>query len=165
VTKLLAEKKIPEPVARLRCGPIWSESQLEEVRYAWKENPRQKMDPQQVKQMTLQRRLGELDRRWKLLVKAMAEGQSPRADVIAIWEGKAAVRRHKQGRSALATRHETRSALAEAKLLRMVADLRDEHPVFRGIATELDEAANLRQKLKTLKKARAKRAREGLRVQ
>jgi hypothetical protein len=156
VTWLLAEGKIAEPVARLACGPIWSESQLDEMLFSWRDNPRRLMDPEQAKQMTLTKRLRALERRWALLVAAAAERDSRRR-IVAVWRGEQAVRRHKQGRSARATVVESRKALAEAKLLRLVANLRDEDPVFRGIAAELDEMANLRKQLDAIKQARAER--------
>jgi hypothetical protein len=42
--------------------------------------------------------------------------------------------------------------------LRLVADLGDKDPVFAGIADELNQAADLRKQLKSIKKARRKRA-------
>jgi hypothetical protein len=153
LTRLLAEKKVVRPVTRLACGPIWSESQLAEQRLLWQNGGPTRLDELRVRQMTLARRLGVLDRRWDALVHAAAEGDQ--RHIVAVWEGPAARTRHKQGRSALATRTEARHALAEAKLLHLVADLADQDEVFRGILDELDEAANLRKELAKVKKARS----------
>jgi ParB-like chromosome segregation protein Spo0J len=153
VTRLLMRGEIVPPLARLACGPIWSESQLDEMLLYWRPA---RWDELQVRQLTLARRLGRLERRFDALVRALARGET-RAPV-AVWEGPLAVRRHRQGRSGLATRAEARRALAEAKLLRLVADLGDEDVVLRGVAQELGETADLRQKLKAVKDARRKRA-------
>jgi hypothetical protein len=153
LTRLLHERKVVKPVVRLACGPVWSESQLDEQRLLWQNGGPTRFDELRVRQMTLARRLGVLDRRWDALVHACAEGDQ--RNVVAVWEGRAARTRHKQGRSALATRTEARHALAEAKLLRLVADLADQDEVFRGILDELDEAANLRKELAKVKKARS----------
>jgi ABC-type sugar transport system ATPase subunit len=50
--------------------------------------------------------------------------------------------------------------MTEAKLLRLVADLRHEDIVLAGIAHELDEAADLRQQIQTIKDARTQRTLE-----
>jgi hypothetical protein len=160
LTYLFANRKVIEPVARLACGPIWSQSQLEEQLFIWQDDKPGQWPNLQTKQMTLAKRLARLDERWQALVKAIAEDD--RRAVVAVYEDKQARKRHKQGRSALATLTESRRALAEAKLLRLVADLSDEDPVFAGIAEELTEAADLRKALKSIKKARRKRAAEAL---
>jgi hypothetical protein len=56
------------------------------------------------------------------------------------------------------TRAEARRALTEAKLLRLVADLGDEDVVLRGVAQELADAADLRQKLEAVRNAWRERA-------
>jgi hypothetical protein len=156
VTRLLMRGEIIPPLARLACGPVWSESQLDEMLFYWRNDRPARWDKLQVRQLALARRLGRLERHFDALVRALARGET-RAPV-AVWEGPLAVRRHKQGRSGLATRAEARRALAEAKLLRLLADLADEDIVLRGIAQELGEAADLRQDLKAVKDARRKRA-------
>jgi hypothetical protein len=156
LTYLLANRKIVEPVARLACGPIWSRSQLDEQLWIWRDDKPGQFDNLRIKQMTLAKRLARLDERWQALVKAIADDD--RHAVVAVYEDKQARKRHKQGRSALATLTESRRALAETKLLRLVADLGDQDPVFAGIAEELAEAADLRKALKSVKKARRKRA-------
>jgi hypothetical protein len=156
LTYMLANDKVIEPLARLACGPIWSESQLDEQLFAWRNDMPIRYDNARIRQMTIARRLGVLEDRWQALVRAAAKDDT--REIIAVWEGRQARRMHKQGRSAHATFPEARRALAEAKLLRLIADLGDEDPVFAGIAAELEEAADLRKTFKSIKKARAKRA-------
>jgi hypothetical protein len=156
LSRLLADRKVVKPVARLACGPVWSQSQLEEQRFLWRNGGPTKLDELQIRQMTLARRLGVLEQRWDALVRALAEDEKRKP--VARWEGDAARKRRNQGRSALATLTEARHALAEGRLLRLVADLADQDPVFAGIAQELDEAANLRTQLAKVKQARKEQA-------
>jgi hypothetical protein len=157
LTYLLANDKIVEPVARLACGPIWSRSQLDEQLWMWQDDRPAQWDTARIKQMTLAKRLAKLEERWDALVRAMAEDERTH-HVKAVWEDERARRKRRyQGRSALATKHEGWRALAEAKLLRLVADLGDVDPVFGQIAAELEEAADLRKALHAVKKRRAKR--------
>jgi hypothetical protein len=144
------------PLARLASGPVWSESQLDEMLFLWRNDMPTRLDKLQVKQLTLARRLGRLERRFDALVQALARGET-RAPV-AVWEGDAARTRRRKGRSALATRTEARRALTETKLLRLIADFGDEDVVLRGVAQELGEAADLRQKLEAVKNTRRQRA-------
>jgi hypothetical protein len=155
---LLANKKVVEPVARLACGPIWSRSQLDEQLWLWRDDKPGQWDSAKIRQMTLAKRLAKLEERWGALVRAMAEDERTH-HVKAVWEDAHARRKRRyEGRSALATKHEAWRALAEAKLLRLVADLGDIDPVFGAIAAELEEAADLRKALHTIKKRRRKRA-------
>jgi hypothetical protein len=156
LSRLLADGKVVRPVARLACGPIWSQSQLEEQLFFWRDSGPTRLDRLRIRQMTLARRLHVLDERWDALVHACAEGETRKP--VARWEGDAARTRRRKGRSGLATRSEARRALTEAKLLRLVTDLADEDVVFGGVAQELGEAADLRQKLEAVKDARRKRA-------
>jgi hypothetical protein len=144
------------PLGRLASGPVWSESQLDELLFYWRNGGPTRLDKLRVEQLTLARRLGRLERRFDALVQALARGET-RAPV-AVWEGPLAVRRHRQGRSALATRAEARRALTEVRLLRLLVDLADKDVVLRRIADELNEAANLRKQLHSVRDARRKRA-------
>jgi hypothetical protein len=154
---MLAHKQVVKPVARLACGPIWSESQLEEQLWLWRNGGGPtRLDKLRVRQMTLARRLHVLEQRWNALVCALAEGKTRKP--VARWEGDAARTRRRKGRSALATRTEARRALTEAKLLRLVTDLADEDVVFRGVAQELADAADIRQELQAVRNARRERA-------
>jgi hypothetical protein len=156
VTRLLMRGEMVPPLARLASGPVWSESQLDEMRFFWRNGRPTRLDELQVEQLTLARRLGRLERRFDALVRAVARGET-RAPV-AVWEGDAARTRRRKGRSALATRTEARRALTEAKLLRLVTDLGDEDVVLRGVAQELGEIADLRKALETVRNTRRKRA-------
>jgi hypothetical protein len=156
LSRLLADGKVVRPVARLACGPIWSQSQLEEQLFFWRDGGPTRLDRLRIRQMTLARRLRVLEQRWNALVRACAEGETRKPAVV--WEDAAARKRRRQGRSALATRTEARRALTEAKLLRLVTDLADEDVVFGGVAQELGEAANLRKRLEAVKDARRERA-------
>jgi hypothetical protein len=40
LSRLLVEGKVVRPVARLACGPIWSQSQLDEQRWLWQNGGR-----------------------------------------------------------------------------------------------------------------------------
>lgn len=164
VSELLRKGRIVEPVARLACGPVWTESQLDEQAFAWRDNPREKLSPRKVEWLTCRRRLTKLERRWQALVKVMG-GDSRRTDVHVYWTGAARKRRHRGKLRAIATPAEARRALAEAKLLRLVSDLRDQDPVFRGIADELDEMADLRERLDALVYAASRDAAEDLSIQ
>jgi hypothetical protein len=157
LTYLLANGKVVEPLTRLAATPVWSESQLDEQLFIWRDNPPKQMDPEQVRQMTLTRQLTALDERWEKLVEAAIDRADGRT-IRAVWEGRAGLNRRKGGRSSVAGKAESRRALAEAKLLRLVAQLRDQDPVFRAIGAELDEAANLREEIQALKDARAEAA-------
>jgi hypothetical protein len=156
LSRLLAEGKVVRPIARLACGPIWSESQLEEQRFLWRNGGPTRFDKLRVRQMTLARRLRVLDEHWNALVRALAESETRKPK--AVWEGDAARTRRRQGRSALATLTEARRALAEAKLLRLVTDLADEDVVLRGVAQELGEAGDLRKRLEAVRNTRRQRA-------
>jgi hypothetical protein len=145
---MLAHKQVVKPVAQLACGPIWSESQLDEQLFLWRTGGPTRLDRLRVRQMTLARRLRVLEERWEALVRACADGETRKP--VARWEGDAARTRRRKGRSALATRTEARRALTEAKLLRLVADLGDEDVVLSGVAQELGEIANLRKRLQTV---------------
>jgi hypothetical protein len=153
---MLAHKQVVNPVARLACGPIWSQSQLDEQLWLWRENGPVRRDALQIKQMTLSRRLHVLEQRWDTLVRTLAEGETSKP--VAVWKDAAALRRRRKGRSALATRTEARRALAEAKLLRILADLGDQDVVLRGVVQELADAADLRKRLQAVKNARRQRA-------
>lgn len=139
------------PVVRLRCGRIWSESQLDEQLFAWRDNPPVMLSPAEVEELTLKRRLTTLDRRWAGLVEIVYRTVSVRTTVRAIWRGEQRALRGGLGRRAVLSPRDARRALAEAKLLRMVSDLADQDNVFRGIADELDEAVDLRQRLDALR--------------
>jgi hypothetical protein len=156
LSHLLADKKIIPPVARLACGPIWSQSQLDEQCWMWRDGGPAQFDRLRVRQMTLARGLHVLEERWEALVRACAEGETRKP--VARWEGDAARRRRRKGRSALATRTEARRALTEAKLLRLVTDLADEDVVLRGVAQELGEAGDLRKRLEAVRNTRRQRA-------
>jgi hypothetical protein len=151
MTALVRRGRVVEPVVRLKCGPIWSESQLDEQVFHWRDNPRVKRTPEQTEQRMIARRLRILERRWQVLVETAEQGR--RSDIRAVWTGKIRTSRLKQGLRASASPAEARHVLAEAKLLRLVADLRDKDEVFRGIADELDEAADLRERLDALRNA------------
>jgi hypothetical protein len=154
----VARRQMIEPVARLTSGPVWSESQLDEMAFHWRSNPPGQWSDDLVHRYTLARRLGRLERRWEQLVEATTDRTDYRR-IRAVWQGEPRAKRLNRGRkSALATAAEARRALAEAKLLRLVTHLRDEDPVFAGIAAQLDEAANLREQLETLKNTRRKLA-------
>jgi hypothetical protein len=155
LSHLLADGKVIPPVARLACGPISSESQLNEQLWLWRDGGPTRLDKLRVRQMTLARRLRVFEERWDALVRTCAEGETRKP--VARWEGDAARRRRRGGRSALATRTEARRALAEAKLLRLVTDFGDKDVVLRRVAQELGEAADLQQKLEAVK-ARPKKA-------
>jgi hypothetical protein len=153
---MLAHKQVVKPVAQLACGPIWSESQLDEQLWMWRNGGPTRLDRLRVRQMTLARRLRVLEERFDALVRACAESETKKP--VARWEGDAARTRRRKGRSALATRAEARRALAEAKLLRVLTDLGDEDIVLHGVIQELAEAANLRKRLEAIKHTRRKRA-------
>jgi hypothetical protein len=156
VTRLLMRGEMIPPLARLASGPVWSESQLDEMLFYWRNDGPTRLDKLRVRQLTLARRLGRLERRFDALVRALARAET-RAP-IAVWEGPLALRRHRQGRSGLATRAEARRVLAEAKLLRLITDLGDEDVVLREVAQELAEAADLRKALEAVKNTCRQRA-------
>jgi len=149
LTAILARGNMVEPLARLKCGPIWSESQLDEQRFAWRDNPRTKLDPRTAEIRAINRRLAAIDRRWQALIE-IAVDTSRRSDIHAVWRGENRVERVRRNKRAVASPTEARRAVAEAKLLRMVSNLRDKDEVFRGIADELDEAVDLRKRLNAI---------------
>jgi hypothetical protein len=157
LTAKLARGQIVPPVAELAATPVWSESQLDEQLFFWRDNPMGRWPEDKVRQFTLSRRLRRMEARWERLVRASVDYTDKRR-IRAIWEGEEAISRRKGGGSAIATEGEALRALTEAKLLRLVADLRDEDPVFAGIAAELDEAADLRKEIESLQEARRERA-------
>jgi hypothetical protein len=149
--------KMVEPVAQLQCGPVWSQSQLDEQLYLW-QGRHGRWDEQTKRKRWISRRLTILDRRWAELVDAVYHREKPNAQYMRIeaaWRNGQAKRRRRQGLRAIATPSEAVRAYAEAKLLRLVHEKADEEPVLAKIRAELDEAFDLRQELQAIEQARA----------
>jgi hypothetical protein len=158
---LVNRGRMIEPVAELAATPVWSESQLDEQAFLWRDNPHGQLDPLESKRRTLTRRLRGMERRWDALVESIID-RADRRTIIAFWDDPEKHRRLSGRHSNIASPSEARRALAEAKVLRLVAELRDKDPVFEAIGKQLDEAAGLRKEIESVQQALRERAGEAV---